>query len=527
MKIRGFRIELGEIESVLNTNPQIRQAVVIVREDIPGDKRLVAYLVTSDESITTSELRHFLKQKLPQYMVPSAFVRLENLPLTANGKVYRHALPVPDHTSQEPSSTFVVTQDQLESHLSKIWEQVLGIKPIGIKDNFFDLGGNSLQAVNLFTQIKKIFGKNLPLATLFQSGTVAEIAQIIRQKEWLAPWESLVVIQPDGNKPPLFYMHAGGGNLLVYRDLAYSLGLDQPVYGLQPRGLDGKYAPHNRIEEMAAHYLAQIRLIQPNGPYFLAGLSTGGNIAWEIAQRLHAQGEKVALLALFDSNAPGYYQLLPPLPRLFSVLNWVMFDFLRRLSRLPLKVVVKLTKLGIKQTSIKILERLGIVKRVLDEDQKIHKEHVQRQTRFRLAKYKSNSSNINSWEKWLNSLVIFLLKYSSHSYYANIFAGAMARNALSSLPEELQKVQQANRQAHQAYVPQVYPGRVILFQASERPPGFYYDPQLGWGNLAAGGIEIYKIPGTHTSIMKSPVLAKKLKICLDKAQANQTNNHSL
>ena len=379
----------------------------------------------------SSDLRSFLKEFLSDYMVPSAFVFLDFMPLTPNGKVDRRALPIPDNTRQESSSTFVAPQDKLESHLSEIWSQVLGIKPIGVEDNFFDLGGNSLQAVALFAQIEKQFGKNLPLATLFQSATVAEIAQIIRSKEWLSPWESLVPIKPTGSKPPLFYIHGGGGNLLVYRDLALALGLDQPVYGLQPRGLDGKYVPFNRIEDMAAHYLAQIRRLQPNGPYFLAGLSSGGLVGWEIAQLLQAQGQEVALLALFDVSGPDYHKLLPPIPRLLSVLNGVMFDFLHRWSRVPLQMVLKLRQSGAKQFLIKILEGSGIVKKVLNEDQNINQQKMQKIFQVNLAKYKSIASDMSLLEKWVNSIAIFLLKRSPRSSLRNVFVRAIANEFIS------------------------------------------------------------------------------------------------
>ena len=525
VKIRGVRIELGEIEAVLSQHPDLLQSVVIVREDVTtGDKQLVAYIVANTETaLTNSEIRQFLRNQLPEYMIPCVFVFLDTMPLTPNGKVDRRALPVPDKIRQEPSTLFVAPQDQLESHLAKIWEQVLGVQPIGVRDNFFDMGGNSLKAVTLFAQIEKQFGKNLPLVTLFQSGTVAELAQIIRQKEWLAPWESLVAIQPNGNKPPLFYIHPGGGNLLVYRDLALALGSGQPVYGLQPRGLDGKLAPLNRIEDMAAHYLAQIRKIQPNGPYYLGGLSTGGTIAWEIAQRIQTQGKKVALLALFDTSGPEYPKLLPPLPRLLSVLNWVVFDLLRRAIKLPLKLVRTLKELGIKQFSIKILKRLGIVENVSDKDTKILKELRNTKFRKKLARYKSRIKNISTLEKWVNSMVIILLRNSSKPYYCNLLVGAMSWS-VNNLPESLQKVRKANMKASRKYIPKVYPGRFIFFRASKRPPGIYKDPDVGWGDMAAGGMEIYEIPGTHTSIINSPVLAKKLKICLEKAQANTDLN---
>ena len=530
VKIRGVRIEPKEIEAVLSQHPDLLQNIVIVREDVPGDKKLVAYVVASTETTPTNgEIRQFLRQQLPEYMIPSVFVFLDTIPLTPNGKVNRRALPVPDNTRQESSSTFVAPQDQLESHLTEIWSQVLGIQPIGVRDNFFDLGGNSLKAVTLFAQIEKQFGKKLPIATLFQSGTVAEIAQIIRSKEWLAFWSSLVPIQPTGSKPPLFYIHPGGGNLLVYRDLAIALGSDQPVYGLQPRGLDGKYAPFNRIEDMAAHYFAQIRKLQPHGPYFLAGLSSGGATAWEIAQLLQAQGQKVALLALFDSSGPDYYQILPPLPRLLSVCKWVMFNFLSKLSLLPKKIVHKLRELGAKQTSTKILESLRVVKKTLNEDQNINNEKMQKIFQVNLAKYKSLSHNKGLLEKWVNSIAIFLLKYFARGLYPNVFVRALSGddinnidtiNEISKLPEALKQVQQANIIANRNYIPLVYSGRVILFRASNRPPGFYFDPKLGWGDLPAGGMEIYEIPGDHNSIMKSPILAEQLRICLEKAQAD-------
>ncbi|MEM8718413.1 MAG: amino acid adenylation domain-containing protein [Cyanobacteria bacterium P01_G01_bin.39] len=533
VKIRGIRVELGDIENQLRQHNLVQGAVVLIREDKPGQKRLVAYVVANPESnLTVAQLRHFLKQRLPDYMMPAAFVILDTLPLLPNGKVNRLALPAPDNTRQEPSSTYVVPQDQLESHLTEIWSEVLGIQPIGVKDNFFDLGGNSLQAVSLFAQIEKQFGKNLPLATLFQSGTVAEIAQIIRSEKWLSPWESLVPIQPNGSKPPLFYIHAGGGNLLVYRDLAFALGVDQPVYGLQPRGLDGKYAPFNDVKDMADYYLAQIRSLQPNGPYFLAGLSTGGATAWEIAQLLQTRGQKVALLALFDSSGPNYYKILPPLPRLLSVLKYVIFNSLRKPSLLSQKLVSNLRQLGLKQTSTKILESLGIVQKVFDEDREINQHKMQSIFQIRFAQYKSVSHNLSSLEKRINSLAIFLLKHFASGFYTNVFLWGLSGsdqsttdiiNDTGEIPEALQQVVEANIMAKRNYMPSVYSDRVILFRASDRPPGFYNDPKLGWGDLAAGGMEIYEVPGNHTSIMKSPILAEKLKICLDKAQVNERN----
>jgi acyl-coenzyme A synthetase/AMP-(fatty) acid ligase/acyl carrier protein len=189
VQIRGFRVELGEIEVVLAGYPEVNMAVVMAREDRPGDQRLVAYVVASHEPPPTSgELRSFLKEKLPDYMIPSAFVYLDRLPITPNGKVDRWALPAPDRNRSQPAEALVAPRDELELQLAKIWEKVLGIENIGMEDNFFDLGGHSLLAVRLFARIQKKFGKHLTLATLFQAPTIGQLARIIRQEEFAMPW---------------------------------------------------------------------------------------------------------------------------------------------------------------------------------------------------------------------------------------------------------------------------------------------------------------------------------------------------
>ncbi|MBH8552834.1 amino acid adenylation domain-containing protein [Nostocaceae cyanobacterium CENA357] len=310
VKVRGFRIELEEIETILNQHPAIHQTVVIARENFPGDQRLVAYLVPHQQIPTNDELRRFLKQKLPDYMIPSSFVILEFLPLTPNGKIDRDSLPAPNQIRQAIPATKVAAQDDLELRLTEIWEKVLGIQPIGMNDNYFDLGGYSLLAVHLFTEIEKTLGQNLPLSILYQAPTIKQLADIIRQSTILASWSSLVAIQPSGTKPPLFLIHAVFGDVLSYKDLARHLGFEQPVYGLQAQGLDGKQAPYTRIEDMASHYLKEVQTLQPNGPYLLGGHSFGGVVAFEMAQQLHKQGQKVGLLTLFHSSAPAHIKQL-------------------------------------------------------------------------------------------------------------------------------------------------------------------------------------------------------------------------
>ncbi len=319
VKIRGIRIEPGEIETVLAQHPDVLQTVVIAREDIPGDVRLVAYTILNQDSVATvSEIRRFLSTKLPQYMLPSAFVLLETMPLTPNGKVNRRALPAPDLSRQQPEGTFVAPRNEVERQLTEIWQQLLGVKPIGIQDNFFELGGHSLLAVKLFWQIEKTFNQNLPLATLFQSSTVEALAKIICEEENLATnqtsvknkstatWSSLVEIQPNGSKPPFFCVHGLGGEVLCFRELAKNLGFEQPFYGLQPQGLDGKHPFHTSVEDMAAHYIQEIKIVQPQGPYFLGGYSFGGAVAFEMARQLREKGEEIGILIIIDSCRPGY-----------------------------------------------------------------------------------------------------------------------------------------------------------------------------------------------------------------------------
>ncbi|AFY87633.1 AMP-binding protein [Chroococcidiopsis thermalis] len=306
VKVRGYRIELGEIETILSRHEAVREAVIVVREDVPGDKRLVAYVLPQlGQQPVNAQLREYLLAQLPEYMVPSNFVMLEAFPLTPNNKVDRKALPALVQVRQQLKETFVATQDELELKLTKIWEKVLGIQPISLKHNFFELGGNSLIAVRLFAEIEKTWSRNLPLATLFERPTVEKLADLLRQEESSVVWSSLVPIQPNGSKPPLFCIHEMIGDVLKYYPLANYLGCEQPVYGLRAQGLDGKQEPLRRVEDMANHYIDEIRSFQPNGPYFLAGFSFGGLVAFEMARTLHAQGQKVALLALFDTSSPN------------------------------------------------------------------------------------------------------------------------------------------------------------------------------------------------------------------------------
>jgi amino acid adenylation domain-containing protein len=302
VKIRGFRVELGEIEAALAKHPHVSEVAVVAREDVPGNKVLVAYLVPWRNSRPTPiELRHYLQQQLPDYMVPSIFVLLQAMPLTPNGKINRRGLPVPE--VEVHSDEIAPAPDPFQLQLVRIWEEVLGRKPIGIRDNFFELGGHSLLAARLMHRMGQALSKSVPLAMLFEAPTIERLAASLRQDGWSHHWSSLVPIQPAGSHSPFFCIHGVGGNVVGFHELAQHMKPDYPFYGLQSQGLDGKHTCHTRIEDMAAHYLDEIRTVQRNGPYHLGGYSLGGLVAYEMACQLLARGEEVGLLVLFDTYA--------------------------------------------------------------------------------------------------------------------------------------------------------------------------------------------------------------------------------
>jgi surfactin family lipopeptide synthetase A len=302
VKIRGFRIELGEIEAALSQYPEVRETVVIAKEDASGEKRLVAYLVTKEQlPLAVNELRVFLMERLPDYMIPTAFVLLESLPLTPNGKVDCEALPPPNQTRPDSEKTFVSPRNSVEQLLTETWKQVLELEVISIHDNFFEIGGHSLLGVQLISKINQKFGTPLLLSTLFKFPTIAELATQIEKEPTTALPESLVPIQAEGTQPPLFCIHPAGGEVMVYQHLATSLGADQPVYGLQSSALHNPENECKSIEQMAGAYANSIQAHQPNAPYYLMGWSMGGVVAVSVAKKLEQQGQKVAFVGLLDS----------------------------------------------------------------------------------------------------------------------------------------------------------------------------------------------------------------------------------
>jgi len=311
VKIRGFRIELGEVEAVLKQHEAIRDAVVLAREDRPGDGRLVAYVVPASRAVViASELRGFLLERLPDYMVPAAFFTLQALPRTANGKLDRTLLSASTAEFVPDAKAHVAPRNAVEVQLMRLWERILDVSPIGMQDNFFSLGGDSLAAIGLIERVEQLFDRQLPPDILwYQEGTIESLARALVEDSGPPLWSGPVSIKATGTRRPLFCPHIVGGHLFFYDNLARYLPEDQPLYGLPARGLDGKSPADTQIEAMAAHCIRSMKQVQPRGPYLLAGYCSGGTIAFEMACQLHGQGDTVQLLALCDSVAPGFHPL--------------------------------------------------------------------------------------------------------------------------------------------------------------------------------------------------------------------------
>jgi amino acid adenylation domain-containing protein len=302
VQLRGFRVELEEIRVALLGHGQVRDAIVVMRGE-RDESQLVAYVVPINGTAPpASELARFLRVRLPSHMVPSAFVPIHAVPLTANGKVDRSALPT---ASAEGDPWGTGARDPLEAMLVGLWETVLKRSPVGIYDNFFDLGGYSLLATRLFALVERATGRRLPVSVLFEAPTVAELASVIRDESWTQSWSSLVPIQTHGHQRPLFYVPPYTISVLQLANLGDELGPDQPLYGLQPQGLDGRLPPLETLAGIAAHYIDEMKSLQPVGPYAVAGHCSGCWVAFEVARQLEARGDDVAVVVIVDNGPPG------------------------------------------------------------------------------------------------------------------------------------------------------------------------------------------------------------------------------
>jgi amino acid adenylation domain-containing protein len=465
VKLRGFRVELGEVESVLQQHPGVRMAVVTLSEDGRGDRRLIAYLIASSgQQPDSRELREFLTVKLPDYMIPAGFIYLDELPLTPSGKVDRKNLPAPDVVDLAPGQreAFQMPRDALEASLCQIWESVLGVQ-VGVLDNYFEIGGHSLLAVRLFNRIEEQLGKRPPMSLLFRAPTVAQLAEALRRETDLGEWEALVAIQPAGSRLPFFCVHNFGGEVLNYSPLAELLGPDQPFYGLQAIGLDGKTAPHTTFQEMAGYYVRAIRVLQHRGPYYLGGYCFGGVLAYEMACQLKASGERVAFVGVIEGSAPGGDRATGS-NRLGSFLKNLPFWLGDFLNQQPAQMRLAIRR-RLRVTSKTLANRLGLSERVKPAD--------------------------------------------------------ILKDYIPDVPSYQQHLMEIHLQALMNYKPPVYDGRVTLFRVRSRPLFSRYDETMGWGSYARGGVDIQIIPATHHNILGQPqvaILAEKLNNRLEEAQ---------
>jgi amino acid adenylation domain-containing protein len=497
VKIRGFRIELSEIETVLSQHETVQKAIVIAKENQSGDKYLVAYIIPNVETqnletrnFASLHLREFLKGKLPEYMMPKAFIVLDSLPLTANGKVDLSAMAAATpygsiaalDIPHKVDKAYIAPRTPTELTLAKIWAEVLNLEPVGIDDNFFDLGGDSLLSVRLLEQIHQQFKHELPLSTLFLNPTIESLASSLSSSKDSLPWCPLVPIQIAGTNPPFFCVHPIFGVVFPYYELSQHLGKNQPFYGLQPIGLDGA-TPLTRIEDMAAHYIEALRQVQPRGPYFLGGWSFGGLVAFEMAQQLEKSGEEVALLAVLDAAAP-IKSNLPSLSQSFKVLLTIVIPSIWSFLFDYLYLIIAFVNSRIKDLTFRFprFSKLDKIMQMLEANLL---------SRFI---FKDNATAIISEESRLRILSELAIRPMLRVFYTN-------------------------NQAVRNYIPQVYPKRITLFRTIQSNMT-EEDASMGWNRLTNKKMEVNIIPGNHLTMLRKPyvqVLATQLKASIAKA----------
>jgi len=471
VKLRGFRIELGEIEAVLSQHPAVRQAVVVAREDVPGDKRLVAYVVLQKEQVATvNDLKSHVMKQVPAYMVPSALVLLETLPLTPNGKVDRRALPAPEPSRSTAEDSYVAATLPVQQQLVQIWEDLLGVRSIGIKDDFFDLGGNSLLAVRLFDRIAQACGKKLPLSSLFAGASIEHLAMALQGETKTDSRAPLVVVQAGGSRRPFFFLHGQWEDGALYSlELARALGPDQPFYLLEPYKFEGLAVPPT-FEAIAAAHIEALRSVQPEGPYLLGGWCNGAIWAYEMARQLHAQGQAVDLLLLMDPDPPALHKwdrrMITGLGNLLRLSQEKQVDGFLAYRYLRLSFHYwRLNKLKHMRTAIP--GRRGLERSKVDT------------TPLRLDVVNPRSQALR--QDWSN-------------IYDWVLAG---------------------------YMPHSYPGKITFFWTEEEPLRRERWRTLIAAKTKAHEVEVHIIPGNHITSRTQyfPVLAEHLRMCLNKAQA--------
>ncbi len=463
IKVRGYRVECGEIETALTRHSAVQETNVLPLEDSFKNTRLVAYIVpTKGSTPSIADLRFFLSHTVPSYMIPTGYVFLDVFPLTPNGKVDRNQLPTENHPSPNEKETFVAPRNSIETQLAKIWETVLGRHPIGVTDNFFHLGGESLMAVRLCSEIERALQQKIPVTLIFHAQTIEQLAKKIGQSEEPEPSPQMVTIQASGSHPPIFCVCFGDTFSPYLQHYP-----DQPLYMFFNQGYDGKPALKKAVKEIATMYLNDLRTIQSEGPYYLAGYSFGGMVAYEMAQQLRNQGETIGILILLDPT-PAFSQRgtstkdlqLPPL--------------------LPASTQ-RATQEGIPGPSRTSMFFAKIPHGI----------------RWRL---KGLPSTFKIVFNKFTCTMFFSLGYSLPTSFRRFYTTMVVQDAA------------------RLYIPEAYPGKITLFQTSK-------NIQARWENMALGGLETYDIPTQHLNIVKEPhteMVLHRLMNCLEKAQKIHT-----
>jgi amino acid adenylation domain-containing protein len=459
VKIRGNRVEVGEVEEALRRLPGIEDAAVASCEGPDGENRLVGYVVWKGRSGSSRALRAGLSRTLPDHMVPAAFVSLPELPLTARGKVDRAALKAPEPESASTEGEFVGARDDIEKELVVLWEGLLGIRPIGVRHDFFELGGDSLLAVELFALIERRMGRYLPLSSFLHASTIELLAKKLRE----APpreWPCLVPMQILGSRPPFFCVSWAEGEVLAYGRLAARLGPERPVYGLRRDRLEDRRPRHTRVEDMAAQYIDEIRAVQPAGPYHIGGLSGGAVMAFEMAQQLRAAGQKVGALVLLE----------PP-------------------------------RLG---------HRDGRGNAATDPGSLRNTAGLVRKVRLYWAKWQLWGA-----EEWVADLRRRIARLRRRISPTGPARPESVEASAEGAPGAADMLSEDGLNHVDPYVPREYPGRATLFLA--RHERFRRERLEEWQSLVTGGLEVREIPGIHAAIVQEPfvrVLARQLEECL-------------
>ncbi|MEH2267138.1 MAG: amino acid adenylation domain-containing protein [Nostoc sp.] len=469
VKIRGFRVELGEIATFITQHPDVQESVVIVSNEDQENQSLIAYVVTDKHDIA-AQLLPYLQQRLPNYMLPSAFVVLDALPLTPNGKVDKRSLPTDEVIRTNTTKSFIAPRNITELSLVKLWENLLNTNQIGVTDNFFDLGGHSFLAVRLMAQIQDKFGHNLTLSTLFENPTIEKLAPIVSQRSHENSNSSIVAINSSGSKIPFFCMHGAGGGINHYFNLSRRLGEDYPFYALEHTP-DKAELELLSLEETANNYLQEIRKVQPNGPYLLGGHCYGGVLAFEMAQQLQRQGETVDLLVVIDAI---------------------------------------LSETRIESTQ--------------DDDAKFL---------LRMAESIKTDNNID-FSIPFEELRYLPLNEQLHliNKKANfIFSDTEIKDFISYYKLFKSDVQAMRDYVPQLYPQSItlFRAKEEIIHDFDNPEWNTDDPLLGWGKYSSQPIRVIEVPGDHFSIFVEPhiqELTKHLRNCIDHAVCDVINNGS-